>query len=1104
MLQKKYLLNFAAFTFAWCTSASAAELTLAEKPLVVTGVAKPNIMILADSSGSMLHIVEAAPYDKNVSYGTCPPGQALNNNGELEADFVWDSVKGVWFNQIENGEGNFSWSLTGGTGTRCFDSAKTYTNVRLHQDTWGFGTGANYSGNFLNWYFSNDTRTGRYESTAEHKYRPGSKTRNEVTIDALTDMVGTNGITGLKGVHMGISWFNSGKARIESGLSDIDTATNRTNLLNKIKNLPASGGTPLNSALASVGRYFIEGASDNTTALTYTNTHVASGKNAKELLNLEPNYASGVTKPTSTVMQYSCQSNIIVAMTDGEPTGDNGYSGPLNLWEDGVEATTNAQSLDPGDLDDVAIALRELDWRPSLYGKDAAENLNNIKTYTVGFGLDIPVLKDAGDKGAGTIDANGVVQKPGFFLAQDSAELTTVFKRIAADVIASNGSVASVAFNSSQLNQDSAVYQAKFDTKKWSGQLEARELTVTGGIATTPAWEAGDRMDGQSASARNIMTFASDGVPFEWANLTEEQKNDLGYTGLPTAAPVRNDVLGQAMLNYLRGDRSLEGSLSTQFRERDSKLGDIVNSTPVYVGKPELYWPDYQTGSNAELFGASDKPYSEYKTAQKDRAPVLYFGANDGMLHGVNAAVTGGGEEVFAYIPSQVFDSSAGDVGLRQLASQSYGHKFFVDLTPTVSDVFINNEWRTILIGGLRAGGRGLFALDVTNPSDFNDLTNKAGSIALWEFDETVDADLGYTFSKPTIAMLKDGSNSGKWAAIFGNGYNNKGDGKAKLFIVFIEQGTDGTWDSGDYIELSTGVGDTTTPNGLSTPRVVDLDGDSVADRVYVGDLRGNVWAFDLTDNNTGNWGLAHGSSPLMTAKDSSGKAQPITSAPIAAINPKVATKNNEPNVMVMFGTGKFLESSDPSNSDTMSYYAVWDKGTGGRLRANLKERRFVTETNPDGTRVRKVTGDAIDWSSDYGWYIDLLHRAASTDTGTAEGERVISDSLLRRKVLFFNTVIPDDTPCKSGGSGWLSSLQFDTGLAPTEAIFDANNDGSIDSGDLNYVGSEFLNGLPAQSGILGDVQFTPGSDGTIKSRKVNVGSGDKEGRLSWEEVYRD
>lgn len=462
---------------------------------------------------------------------------------------------------------------------------------------------------------------------------------------------------------------------------------------------------------------------------------------------------------------------------------------------------------------------------------------------------------------------------------------------------------------------------------------------------------------------------------------------------------------------------------------------------------------------------------------------------------------------MLAFIPSQMYDSSASDKGLHYLADQVYGHKFYVDLTPTVSDVFVKSStastkaWRTVLIGGQRAGGRGLFALDVTDPTKYDSLGVYADDIALWEFDVNDDADLGYTYSQPTIAMMQNG----KWAAIFGNGYNSSGDGKAKLFILYIEEGVDGTWGVNDYVKIDTAVGDTTTPNGLSTPRLADLDGDGVVDRAYAGDLRGNMWAFDLSSSNANGWKVAHKSGstpkPLFVAKDAGGKAQPITSAPILGLNVNVTTTNStEPNVLVLFGTGKFVENSDISNSsDVMSYYSVWDEGSGNLGRANLKLRTLVTTGN-----LREVEGDDINWSTDFGWYMDLVNRASVGATAATEGERVVSDSLLRRKIVFFNTIIPDDTPCKAGGSGWLMSLQYDTGLQPDEPVFDANNDGKLDALDLDYVGSKFLNGLPAKSGILGDIQFTPGSDGSIKKRKVNVGSGEKEGRLSWEEVYRD
>lgn len=269
-------------------------------------------------------------------------------------------------------------------------------------------------------------------------------------------------------------------------------------------------------------------------------------------------------------------------------------------------------------------------------------------------------------------------------------------------------------------------------------------------------------------------------------------------------------------MNYLRGDRSNE-NIGYNFRRRNSALGDIVDSDPQYVGAPRYRYPD-----NLEV-----KPYSAFRTTFEDRQPMVYVGANDGMLH---AFAETDGRELLAYIPNKVFSN------LPLLSRNDYIHRYFVNEAPTVVDAFLpghgaEGNWRTVLVGGLGRGGQGIYALDVTDPSSFSEAN--AARIVLWEFDDEDDADLGYTYGSPSIAKM----HNGKWVAVFGNGYNNSEadghastTGRAYLFIVDIE--------TGKLIKkIDTGVGTTGTPNGLASPALIDTNGDFVVDYIYAGDL---------------------------------------------------------------------------------------------------------------------------------------------------------------------------------------------------------------------------------------------------------------------------
>ena len=452
-----------------------------------------------------------------------------------------------------------------------------------------------------------------------------------------------------------------------------------------------------------------------------------------------------------------------------------------------------------------------------------------------------------------------------------------------------------------------------------------------------------------------------------------------------------------------------------------------------------------------------------------------------------------------------MFSSANASSGLHYLTDPAYTHRFYVDLPSAVEDAYFNSgggpAWHTVLIGGERAGGKGIFALDVTDPATFSE-TN-AAHIALWEFDNSDDADMGFSFSKPTIAMMANG----RWAAIFGNGYNNNGDGKAKLFILFLDGGLDGVWTPGtDYIELSTGVGSIVASdcangssdcNGLSTPQTADINSDYIVDRVYAGDLKGNLWAFDLSNANPNNWKVAYpatlptypAGSPLFIA------GKPITSKPTLVTHPTQPT-GTAPNVLVYFGTGQYLVSSDVTTTDVQAFYGVWDHGVSSITSSSLVEQTFLTNPFTNGGvdvtgKYSVLSNNTVDYTSKNGWFIRLTQNT---------GERVIVDPDVVDDLLYFNTWIPDGSPCKAGGSGVLMSVELDTGGRSVSAPFDLNGDGVINNNDLLKLGGSgsggatyaasgerFDKGLPASSNFLVDYQYTPGTNGgsTIKKRKV-------------------
>ena len=661
-------------------------------------------------------------------------------------------------------------------------------------------------------------------------------------------------------------------------------------------------------------------------------------------------------------------------------------------------------------------------------------NSDGVETYMIGFALPVgtdPTALDAIAAAGGTGTA---------YLANDPATLQTTFDSIFSDILAKTGASSSAATNSASLSTNSFVYQARFNSGDWSGQLFAKTINLDGTIDSSPAWDAAVKLTAKSASARVIMTYDrdnQDGMPFRWSDidgLTDTTAKTALNTNVLTAT---NDGLGSDRVDFIRGGTG--GSSAALFRsDRIGKLGDIIHSTPYYVGPPSA--------------GYSGTDYAAFVTAKASRTPMIYAGANDGMLHGFDASTgTEKGEEKLAYIPREVYPN------LSRLTGDGYGtstlpHRYTVDGSPMVADVYYSSSWKTVLAAGLNAGGQGIYALDVTNPSLFSEAT--AASTVLWEFTDEDDADLCYTYVDPTNNLLTGQSAqiakmaNGKWAVIFGNGYNNteadgfaSSTGNAYLYIAFIEEGLDGAWTSGtDYIKIDTGEGSTTTPNGLATPTPIDIDGDGDIDMIYAGDLLGNLWKFDVSASSTGSWGNPiSGNKALFIAKDSSNNLQAITSAPIVTRHPKGG-------YMVGFGTGKYMEIADLSSTSTQTFYGIRDQGSVISSRSDLVEQTVLDEqlivdntVTPSITSKYRITSShTVDYDSEEGWFMDLPE----------SGERVDVTPIIRDGRFVFVTRTPSTLPCTSGGDSWLMELDYLSGGRLEISPFDVIHDGVINETD--------------------------------------------------------
>ncbi len=465
---------------------------------------------------------------------------------------------------------------------------------------------------------------------------------------------------------------------------------------------------------------------------------------------------------------------------------------------------TDTRTFTPGAVGG-AILLRDPLWYAAKWGGFQDQNNNGI-----------PDLQDEWDG-----DANG--NPDNYFLVTNALTLGDQLSSAFNEIIDRVSSASSASVNSGSISSETRLYQAKFSTRDWTGQLLSFRIDPDTGLLSTVDWDAANEIP--MPASREILTTDSsgDGVAFRWSDLDGTRRAQLNLT----------DGLGSDRTSYLRGDTTKEKSKSGGvFRDRSllgngrpALLGDIVSSSPVFVGRPPFRYRD-------DLEGTTGEKYSAFRTAQDARRPMVYAGANDGMLHAFDGET---GAERFAFIPGAVFPS------LPELTDPNYVHRYYVDGPPNMGDVYFKTpaEWRTVLVGGLNKGGQGIYALDITDPDTVTEAN--ASSKVLWEYTDADDADLGYTFSQPAIVRTADTARggTGRWAAVFGNGYNNtvadgnaSTSGSAALYIVDIE--------TGDLIrKIETNAGSTTEPNGLGTPAVVDINSDGTADYVYAGDLQG-------------------------------------------------------------------------------------------------------------------------------------------------------------------------------------------------------------------------------------------------------------------------
>ncbi len=705
-------------------------------------------------------------------------------------------------------------------------------------------------------------------------------------------------------------------------------------------------------------------------------------------------YFSGQDSP----IQDWCQNNFVILVTDGLPTKDSDdlSSGMKRNWDldGGGTLDDSEENVYPSEgsdyMDDIAFYMYEHDARPDL---QHGEEKRNIITYTIGFSTANRLLVDTAFNGNGFhgheaeewLDPESPLYRKYFYIAGDQKELREAISAAMREIslVASSGTGATLV--STGMSTDDLVFRASFHPVGWRGFLEAFEIKEDQGFELGEVkWEAGEFLRGMDLEDRRVwtalksLTGADTKIRFIADNVTTKDVDNEQLFKLLDATNARD---GEDIINFIRG-ADVPG-----YRERDGyRLGDIIHSTPVVVGPPNGYY--------------HDPSYLEFRREHRSRERILYVGANDGMLHAFYVDGPDGGKEAWGFIPNNLLGR------LKHLMDRDYEscHEYFVDLTPTVVDVFVDpdglgpetQQWRTLLIGGEREGGEAYFALDVTEP-DSDQFR------PLWEFS---DSRLGGSWSMPAVEKIDFGER-GKWLAFVGNGFNNE-TGEGYLFAIDLETGENFR----DPIPL-----ESESPNVLANPRAVDIDGDDYVDSLFAGDLSGSVWRFDISDQT----GSPKTYEPLDPAE---WEAQEIFRAlPGQAITQQVGlsfscsgpTDQTCHNLVIYFGTGKFLTIEDKTDTSLQSFYAIKDQFSDDIITRDQMRSRTTSadcEQVPDPHQIK-------------GWYVDL----------DAPGERLSSPPLVVGGLVFFLTFVPDEDACSAGGTTWLYYREFDTGCVPKETV---------------------------------------------------------------------
>ncbi|PMQ10730.1 Type IV pilus biogenesis factor PilY1 [Pseudomonas sp. AD21] len=1001
--------------------------TPSDSPLLSAAAVPPNVMLLIDDSGSMNSIIYAAGFDPtadrtparqcNAFLGLCTSLNAPTITGDpvFLSSLPTSGCSGGAYAFYNNSVAPLCLKLpdpVGGGNTRYTGDYISYVvSLAINNGTRDFTTGA----------IPNDYRinVARNVSTAlvtsNRTLRIGLSTFNPVT----------NNDSGNGGY---IARSISDLAPVSGSVTQAQADTNYNALISSINGLSAVANTPLAETYYEITRY---------------------------MRGMAPYYNSTPATYTSPI-QYRCQKNYGVVITDGLPTFDRTFpsNDPLGgsrlpNW-DGVSNDGNNLFGDKeGDtlyLDDIAKFAFDIDMRST--GADAAGKSwnavdfpkQNMNTYTVGFTADNDMLSDAASYGQGR-----------YYQATDSTGLNAALSSALSDITSKAGSGGAGVASSSTLTIGSSFYQTTYDPKDWRGTIRSFGFTATGTVNTSAVQWTTDTTIVPSATAPTFQswnTVSNAPIALAFGNFSLAQQTTLNQ-GLPTG------INGNDLVEWSKGTNK------TGLKVRGVLLGDIINS-PLVLASPA-------DKSASDLSG--DSSYTNYLTTKAANMNAsLVVNANDGFVNVINSA---NGTRRYAYMPSSVLPS------LRLIADTNYvngvSHKFLVDGQVGVFDAQAGTNWKTLAIGGTGAGGKTFYGLQLFDAS--------AGNVirALWEASAPVTAntanafnDLGYAYARPEVARLANG----RWATFIANGYGSN-SGVAALYVLDALDGS---------LIRKIVIDSTETSNGLSSVKL-KVNSSNVVQAAYGGDLKGRLWKFDLSATSSDSWGVAFSGKPLFTT--AGGATQPITAQPLLADNALGGKQ-------IFVGTGKFNETADKTNKDLQAFYSVWDAdGGSGQLTVSSLQPQAITGSFAGSSgQFLTTTQNDTTYPAEKGWYLPLVYNNVLT------GERVINQaSIVLGRIVFTTANVDTTDPCASFGTGKLIELDAFSGKMLNYAVIDTNTDRLVDSNDTISSGVIFTGGIPTLNVISANAteKLVGDTSGTITTVVEKGGGGSR--RIMWRQI---